>query len=419
MARGNDKPGFRVQFARTQKDRDAVFRFRYRVFVEELGRDMPGTDHDNKMMIGDLDQSGLLVALRYDDDIVATVRMNRGHPKGIWPAMMADNYKITPFMDAFPLNELTFTSRLLIHPKFAGTKAMAVLLAAIYKLGRQQGSQFDFTSCEPYMVKAFERLGYRRYTGNFVDASAGYQIPLVLLMKDIDYLREIGSPLARLAAFYPNDRNSRQWFSRELPDYAARPPEHAMSEEQYWQFLTEKLQQTPLIGIPLLKGLTFQEAKKFVNAGTVITVGEGDTVIRAGEMGDCMFVILSGSLNVQAPADMGGRAFTALGGGDIFGELAFLRETPRSADVVASEPSEVLVLTQAFFRDVMERIPRIAMKVLYNMSIILAQRLHASTDDLLVAMRAEPAAAAEIDKIEPTDTIADRYGVFDAHDYDA
>lgn len=402
LSRTAQTQGFRVQFARTEKDRIAIRNFRYRVFCEEMGRDAPDVNHAAQEISNPLDESAVLIMLKQDDELVATARLNRGSNKGTFPRDFSESFRLEKFLEGFGVKALSMSSGILILKDYAGTQAMALMLAAIYKLCRQQNSRFDFISCDPFMVKAYERLGYRRYTGNFVDASMGYQVPMVLLIEDLEHLQTVESPFARIAAHFPPDKDTRHWFAREFTEYANRPIEQTMTEEEYWQYLTEKMQQTPLVGIPLLKGLTFREAKKFVNSGTVITCDEGDTIIRRGENGDCMFVILAGKVEVRSAIEEGGFSFSTLKGGDIFGELGFLRDKPRTADVIAVEPTEVLLLTQKFFRNVMEKIPRIAMQVLFNMCIVLAERLHTSTEDLIAAL-----GNGQIpNDLDPTDTMS-------------
>ena len=53
-----------------------------------------------------------------------------------------------------------------------------------------------------------------------------------------------------------------------------------------------------------------------------------------------------------------------LGAGDWFGEIALLTDSPRTATVAATSPSDVLVITDRRFRSVVETMPSIALKVL-------------------------------------------------------
>jgi MFS family permease len=75
-----------------------------------------------------------------------------------------------------------------------------------------------------------------------------------------------------------------------------------------------------------------------------ISVGAGTGVIRAGEVGDAFYIVKSGELNVEVDDRT-----NPIGAGDSFGEVALLRDIPRTASVTASSDSELFVLQRADF----------------------------------------------------------------------
>jgi voltage-gated potassium channel len=78
----------------------------------------------------------------------------------------------------------------------------------------------------------------------------------------------------------------------------------------------------------------------------------GATVIREGEVGDSMFFIVTGKVEVRI-----GPRTIALRDGDFFGEMALLDRKPRSADVVTVTPCTLLVLNVADFYQLAGRQP--------------------------------------------------------------
>jgi hypothetical protein len=71
-----------------------------------------------------------------------------------------------------------------------------------------------------------------------------------------------------------------------------------------------------------------------------VSAAAGEVVVRQGEHGDRVYLVVSGGLTV----DVDGRAGGHLSRGDLFGEIALLRDTPRTATVRAESAAELLTL---------------------------------------------------------------------------
>jgi CRP-like cAMP-binding protein len=76
-----------------------------------------------------------------------------------------------------------------------------------------------------------------------------------------------------------------------------------------------------------------------------IRIGEGEVLMRQGEPGDLFYVIDTGSLEVS----ISGRVVAILVPGDHVGEIALLRNVPRTATVTAREDGELLALERDDF----------------------------------------------------------------------
>jgi MFS family permease len=76
-----------------------------------------------------------------------------------------------------------------------------------------------------------------------------------------------------------------------------------------------------------------------------VELAEGDVVIREGDHGDRFYVVESGSVTVSKE----GRFVTDLGPGDYVGEIALLRDVPRTATVTATAPTVLQALDREHF----------------------------------------------------------------------
>jgi CRP/FNR family cyclic AMP-dependent transcriptional regulator len=95
---------------------------------------------------------------------------------------------------------------------------------------------------------------------------------------------------------------------------------------------------------------------------------ERDVIIRQDDPGDAMFVLVSGRVKVSVQEGEGETILAVLGAGDCFGELALVDGERRSADVVAVEPTEVLILSTQDFQDSVREMPGIAFGLLREMA---------------------------------------------------
>ena len=96
--------------------------------------------------------------------------------------------------------------------------------------------------------------------------------------------------------------------------------------------------------VPMFAPLSIAAKERIATRLVPVTVSAGEQVIRAGEAGDRFYVVGSGALEIDAP----GRRVSA-GRADYFGEIALLRDVPRTATVTATADSLVYALERDDF----------------------------------------------------------------------
>ena len=86
-------------------------------------------------------------------------------------------------------------------------------------------------------------------------------------------------------------------------------------------------------------------AKEYLAATlTRVAADAGDVVIRAGDVGDRFYIVADGELEVVAP---GLQKMAAEG--DFFGEIALIRDVPRTATITAVTDSHLYAMDRADF----------------------------------------------------------------------
>lgn len=95
---------------------------------------------------------------------------------------------------------------------------------------------------------------------------------------------------------------------------------------------------------------------------------EGDFILKQGDFGRYLFIILSGKVDVL---DGDGMSIASMGKGDVFGEMSLLSGVPVGATVMVREPAALLRISGEDFRGVLSRHPSFQM----NFIRLLVQRV--------------------------------------------
>lgn len=115
-----------------------------------------------------------------------------------------------------------------------------------------------------------------------------------------------------------------------------------------------------LASVPLFSALSRKELQRLARASDEVTVKAGHQLVRQGDIGREMFVLIAG----EATARRNGRKVATLGPGAAFGELSLLDRGPRTATVTADTECTLLVMAAREFSGVLDDIPGIAHKLL-------------------------------------------------------
>jgi CRP/FNR family transcriptional regulator, cyclic AMP receptor protein len=109
----------------------------------------------------------------------------------------------------------------------------------------------------------------------------------------------------------------------------------------------------------------------------------GETIFHAGDPGDALFIVTSGTVKITIPSDEGAEPviLTTIGPGGFFGALSLLDGAPRSATTVAMDAAETQVLHRDNFDELIEAQPALRRSLLVTLAGEI-RRLTAQVEDL-------------------------------------
>lgn len=125
--------------------------------------------------------------------------------------------------------------------------------------------------------------------------------------------------------------------------------------------------------VPLFAGLDGRQLERLGMLADELELPEGRTLMRQGEIGNEMMVLVDGSVRVERD----GRVLGERGPGETLGELSLIDHGRRTATVTLTAPSRLLVVGHREFHTLMDEFPEVKMRVLET----LASRLRTLDTD--------------------------------------
>ena len=121
--------------------------------------------------------------------------------------------------------------------------------------------------------------------------------------------------------------------------------------------------------VPLFEGLDDEQLDAIALVTITRRFDKDQVIILAEEEGDALFIISSGQVKVSIVSEDGREVILSLlGTGSVFGELSLLDGKPRSANVVATENTDLYMLRRSDFLQLVYKVPQIAVGLLAELA---------------------------------------------------
>jgi hypothetical protein len=365
----------RVHIAESEEERNAVFRFRYAVYVEELGRKLGNGDHRRRHVHDEEDDKPYTILLYTADDhgaLTGTIRVRHWGP-GEVPEKDWNTFSMELFEGLADLGTAEL-GRLMVRPDRRGQLALVSIACALFQLNATElGVDVAFLNCATGLVRHYRLLGFRTYAGRLVPTPDGIEVPLVLFPSDRDYLEQAGSFLVQFVDVFYGSGGKRPLdltpFA-SLLDADSAPVQ--LDQAAVWHRI-DRLRGAVRSQPRMLDALSDETVRKLSENGFLMKVPAGELLTEEGLAQQEIFVILAGAFEVYH----GSRRLGVIGTGDVIGEVAFFGTSGRrSASVVAATDGQVLVLRRHFLDELRERDPACAAEILFELARVLADRTY-------------------------------------------
>ena len=212
---------------------------------------------------------------------------------------------------------------------------------------------------------------------------SGWERGMLDLGRGFDCILQSPDPWTQLAGAWTahclNERGSLVRLRPDAPDFVKEiaDMEAEQAQESGWQPLTNMEKITFLKESPFFAALPLEELYHIALSVQEESVPAGTTVIEQGTLGDKMYIVVAGQLEVRRFDDGAagaGLRVAELADKQVFGDMSLLDDEPRSASVISLTECRLLSLQ----RGDLERILRRYSSIAFSMMRILSRRLRES-----------------------------------------
>lgn len=354
-----------ISTATSPEEKKEIYRFRYQIYVEEMSKYIHEVDHVNKLLYDDMDDWGLLLYAKAGSALVGTARINIGDIEA-FSKEVTTFLSLRSFQDCYNdgrKHQFSFVTKIMVHPSYRNSPVFYKLIAKCYELTCNRDIPFIFGICNYHLIRIYEKLGMHRYYKNFELPGYGLQAPIVLLVNDIQHLRNIRSPFYRIARQRSVlDTRSVTWFHETFTRNSRFVNSQIVTEDDLWLLLYNRLLSPPNEAITILNELSVSDAKKFLHCcGSVIPFDPENKLVNQSDVSYSYNILLSGkltSLTFLHPA----KEYTLPG--QPFGANGLTEHNKHTEDIMAVVSGEILILSGIAFQRFYHTHPEIAHKVI-------------------------------------------------------
>src|SRR5262245_43244949 len=140
-----------IKVADDEAARRAVYEFRYRVYVGEMGLTRLAADHERRQMRDAEDKRGLVLYADVDGEVAGTIRVNFGADGG-FPDEFVETYDLPRFRGVVGDDRMAVLTRYLVRSDQRGGPLALQLLVEAGRKQLERGVELSFCDCQPHLL---------------------------------------------------------------------------------------------------------------------------------------------------------------------------------------------------------------------------------------------------------------------------
>ena len=267
-----------ARVATTDDEREAIYRHRYEVYVEELGRYRGVADLDRGRLIDAEDEISTHAYVTDGDHVLASFRTTWGG-RG-FSNRQVERYALSPFLAELPAEVLGVGERGTVAPAWRGQGLYELMVDKGYQDVGAQRVLMTFGACEPHLLGFYRHLQRPYAERNINHPEAGYLIPLISFDQGLDALEGVAGHPGLPACVQAAHRSTGAVTCRHLTE-----PDEYLAIVRSWIDATPK---------SLLAGMATDGLACLLVGSNVIRCAPGDVVVRRFGTAHTLYLLLDG-----------------------------------------------------------------------------------------------------------------------------
>ena len=363
---------FELRWAKTEEEKEAVYRLRYDLYVTDQGLFENVADHERRWLTDEYDSVSRIALAEVDGEVVGTIRVTFGSETTFSQGTRRE-YDFDRFGGVVDDRDIGTITRLLVREEFRGNGMIPFqLLWRAFECAAIHDLELLLGSCEPHLVNRYRTLGFQPYGKLYNHPTSGVLVPIAVVLGDVAHVRRIESPMvsALTRRSRPIDQVDHILALVRTEDRAIKSRGH--DPKEYWDAILGSLTKVRAI----MSEISREEASALLAKSHIIDCQPADAIILAGHVSRTLYVLLEGTLEVYD----GGRLVETLEErGMLVGEVAFFTMGQRMSDVLAGpNGARVLALSTGNLHRIIQSHSPMAAKFLHYAVRGLCEKLKAS-----------------------------------------